>query len=523
MLFALLLFFHLPRAWGEDFSPTSGDWNGLGRFVGILQKGGNKVLAPRHWDWRKARLQDPILVIAPQREGLSLRPLLLFLAAGGRVLLADDFGTSRPWMQYFGFAQQRSSYDSQRWQGRFIDLHTTKDNYEHRADLLLRQATTLLLNHPQWMYPIKQPLDYELLLQSYPHHSTLPDRYIHASVLYRLQLGQGKLLLFGDPSVLINEMLSYGDNTRFAYNLSRYLQAPAQSRRVIVLAGDFSWSGEPPLPPTERIWGVLQQFWDAVHAFNKSLPSDDALFQAYPPLSDKARREFFNLTRYQRGYPVPNAFWFFGLLLLLVTCGVIVWGWSRFASGMLPNQRYDRSREESLRLFPERFHDQLDSYREGHLSYLWPLIVLREELTIFLAEHFRLDTRLGGRDPREATGLVLDLLQEDADRKQLEERVALLLPKLKHLLAHLPARNQWNEWLHRSVHAHELQRYYFDVLHCLRSAGLEDAFRHPYLKPAQRRGKPVLRVPAAAPKAAPSRWLPSLVLRFWRWLRPEKK
>ena len=465
----------------EDFSPKSWEWNGIARFARVLREQGTIVEQPRKWDWSKARLQDPILILAPQREGLEIRPLLIFLAAGGRVFLADDFGTSRPWMSFFGLEQQRGAYNAWVWQQkRYIDIHVTQPLQTQQADLLLRQSSVLFLNHPQWMNPtFLRP--HEALLSSHPHYTNVPDGFRPGLVLFRIPFGYGQLVVFSDPSALINEMIGYGDNLRFARNVAHYLNAPARSGKLVLLAGDFSWAGEPPLSSAQQVWGFLQMFWDVCAEANKVFASEASLHAAYPSLSPASLRMTVRDRPTMKAWSSsPQLGWW--CILLALVCGVMWWGWSRFAAGTLPNQEYDREREEVLRLIPERFSEQLGIYREGALSYLWPMIILREEVILFLVEQYHLNERLGQREAREAVVLVLDLLEEDERLGRLDPPLGAVLPRLRTLLMRLPSRHQWNEWLHRNVNAHELRLAYRDVLLCLQQAGLDQKFRQPYLK-----------------------------------------
>ncbi|MCB9640733.1 MAG: DUF4350 domain-containing protein [Myxococcales bacterium] len=479
-LFFCMIFAASP-AFAEDFSPRSWEWNGTARFLRVLREQGTQVEVPKTFDWSRARLQDPILILAPTREGLDLRPLLIFLAAGGRVFLADDFGTSRPWMHFFGLDQQRGAYNAKVWQlRRYIDVHVTHPVRSQKADLLLRQSSTLFLNHPQWLRSIHTRDQYPLLVSS-PHFTNVPDGFRPGLVLFRTQIGYGTLVVFSDPSALINEMIPYGDNLRFAHNLARYLKAPAQSGKVTLLVGDFSWKNEPSLPFSQLLWGALQLTWEWFAEANKSLTSEEALQAAFPPISPAALRSGKDPYAFSAPKP-PASRWLFVYLLVGAIFFVMWWGWARFASGTAPNQRYDREREELLRLIPERFSEQLESYREGHLSYLWPMIILREEVVLFLVDHFHLSDRLGQRDPRESVGLVLDLIEEDLRQERIEASLAQVLPRLRQILTRLPGRHQWNEWLHRNVGAHELRMAYHDVLHCLQQVGMDQKFRHPFLK-----------------------------------------
>ncbi len=65
------------------------------------------------------------------------------------------------------------------------------------------------------------------------------------SLVAAVQTGEGRLVALSDPSVLINRMLEFDGNLEFAINLIRYLSRPGESRRLVILTGDFALLGEP--------------------------------------------------------------------------------------------------------------------------------------------------------------------------------------------------------------------------------------------------------------------------------------
>ncbi len=172
---------------------------------------------------------DAVAVIGPSEPFTAADGQVMgaFVRGGGVLLLADDFGTGNSLLAAMG-AQSRFS-------GKLVlDLSFDKRPefpvcYDLRADQLTTNVTTLQLNHassvtlgggaaavayssPASWLDADENGDYDVgeTMGAFP-------------VLAREILGSGTIVLLSDPSVLINGMIGYMDNARFADNLITYL------------------------------------------------------------------------------------------------------------------------------------------------------------------------------------------------------------------------------------------------------------------------------------------------------------
>lgn len=223
-----------------DFSIYNSDWNGtsdlaimtyeLGKFVPTfrVESSGTEI------DVAQLRLDsvdlDPrtsaLVIIGPTKEFTEAEGATLetYVRDGGRLLLADDFGTGNGLLEAMG-ATSRFSRDL------VMDLAYEKQPeftvlFDIRPDALTRNVSTLLLNYPS----------------SLTVNAATTDALAHSSIaswldtngnrlqewgeprgpfpmLARERMGNGTIILLSDPSVLINGMKQYGDNAQFSSNL----------------------------------------------------------------------------------------------------------------------------------------------------------------------------------------------------------------------------------------------------------------------------------------------------------------
>lgn len=468
-----------------DFDPASKTWNGLSRWMSQAHAMGIQVETPKRWDWSRAQIQVPIVVFAPQSAALDPTPLIAFVQAGGRVLLVDDFGYGMNLLAWMGLRGYRSGIQRRFWHPRKdIDLHRTFPRPGQEADFLLRQASFLFLNVPQWLDQGKKP-GATPLLYSNAYRSTLPDRDLGGDVVFRVRRGWGRVVVVSDPSLFMNQMIIFGDNRRFTRNVLRYLTWPLRSQKLVLLWGDFQWKGRYQTKSSGHLLRLGSAMWEGTIAFNKALTSLPTLYETYPPQgpnqgNNKGPNLFAQVLarKQQRLYPyIANL----ALLALLV----LLWlGWLRsLVPGVVWEAgHYDPEKEAARYAVGHRFQDQLENYQEGGLGYLWPVILLKEELWSFLMEHSGLESRLEGQNPRDAGAKVLRVLEEAVNNGELPAMWRPALPELKKLQREIPSRYQWNDMTRKRVTVRDLKRYYRIVHHCLHVLGLEDQFRQPLAK-----------------------------------------
>ncbi|MEM1009352.1 MAG: hypothetical protein AAGJ35_10130, partial [Myxococcota bacterium] len=236
------------------------------------------------------------------------------------------------------------------------------------------------------------------------------------------------------------------------------------------LVGEFSWQGSFVPSTQEAFWGYSQHLWQISQPLNHAFTSIATLEKTYPPRLAAKRKKVHNMHQNQQR---QHAFWIIAFCLSALL-GLVFW---QATLHIAPLQSGSSS---PIYEAQDGFQEQLEGYREGHLGYLWPLVLLRESTLMFLAEQYRLLPQLEQLDPRNHPAKILTLLEEQIPTAQREE-----FDTLRDLIMQLPSRNQWNDWLHRDVQEHELHFFYYEIARCLRQLGLEELFRKPYsrLKP----------------------------------------
>src|SRR5688500_5142295 len=75
----------------DDFAPSGGSWNSVSELIQFARDRGVPVEIPDRLDVGTLRPTDSLLILHPN-EPIPSREITAFLRAGGRVLLADDFG-----------------------------------------------------------------------------------------------------------------------------------------------------------------------------------------------------------------------------------------------------------------------------------------------------------------------------------------------------------------------------------------------------------------------------------------------
>jgi hypothetical protein len=219
----VLLFAALP-AWGSaDYDPANLDWNGGARLFALGREAGLRLEARRTLDLSRLDLRVALLFLGPQTPlPDSLRR---FVQSGGRVAVADDVGGSPGFLAPFGLEKTADPVASMAYGG---SAHLPVA-YPRGRHLLLWGVEMVVANHPAaFRSPARLPL------LSFGGGEGL---------LYVVREGEGELVALGDPSVLINQMLSFGDNEHFARNLLRYLTRGTRTRPLWVLSGAFSVEG----------------------------------------------------------------------------------------------------------------------------------------------------------------------------------------------------------------------------------------------------------------------------------------
>ncbi len=219
----------------QDYSPDNHRWNGLQTLRALAKGLGYEVHNPIHLDWRATNSNDIVFLVYPTGH-IPPHQLLGFVHAGGRVVLADDFGNSENILAQLGIVRERFQPGTA--------LHHDNLHFAPIATPLQKnhplasEANVLVTNHPM------------VFRQTAPSHSVFgfgSDQTLVATHA----LGKGKLILVSDPSIFINRMLQFDGNLQFTINLLRYLgkQHPGS---FFLLSGSFSTTSHTAAVETSR-------------------------------------------------------------------------------------------------------------------------------------------------------------------------------------------------------------------------------------------------------------------------------
>ncbi|MCA9521707.1 MAG: DUF4350 domain-containing protein [Myxococcales bacterium] len=216
-----------PAVAATDYDPQSNAWNGLSQLESLASRVDVEIRHTRRLDFSTLKPSDALLLIYPKRE-LPAPALESFIRDGGRVIVADDFGRSEPFLRRFGLLRVRPPIRSSRSYQGIDDVPMLEIKGKH---FLFSYIHTLIANHPAAYRDPKRRFT-PLLAFLDPRELLLAER----------QLGRGRLIVLADPSMLINLMLEFDDNFQFAANLLLY---PCNSRpcRIIVVQPDTAFSG----------------------------------------------------------------------------------------------------------------------------------------------------------------------------------------------------------------------------------------------------------------------------------------
>ena len=229
----------LAGADGGDFDPTSTAWNGLSDLLGLAREVGAQVQVVKQLDLTRLKPEDGVLVVYP-RKPPPRADLSAFMVEGGRLALADDFGESDDLLRAFGIT--RGPAGEVGAAGRLRDNRNVLLARPTQGHPLAQDVRALVVNHAQVLSHAELAPIFAL------------DDATRSAVMLAGAVGKGRLVVVGDPSALINNMLELRDNRTFARNLLRYL---ARDGRLFVLVGDVRYVGRhPSLARTDPLAGL---------------------------------------------------------------------------------------------------------------------------------------------------------------------------------------------------------------------------------------------------------------------------
>lgn len=228
----------------DDYDVQSGDWNGLQELVRIAQQVDVDLRPAATLDWTNVRRGDGLLIVYPQSV-VELADLSGFLEDGGRLAIMDDFGRAGPLFRWFQVSRSEDVAGARSRSTVVPGLYTASRRSDHP---LAEGVDQLVTNEPVTLFHARLSPVFAL---------SGDDR---SGVVLAGQVGRGRLVISGDPSVLINTMMRFGGNRQFARNLLMYL-AGHPGGRVHLLHSVFTSRGiyhgrRPRGPVREVVQGV---------------------------------------------------------------------------------------------------------------------------------------------------------------------------------------------------------------------------------------------------------------------------
>lgn len=205
-----------------EYAPDNTEWNGLSELMTLAEENHIAVATPADLDLGALEPNDAIVILFPS-HGLPAG-LGGFMAEGGRVAIADDFGAAGDFLTSFGIRRVPASASG------------------------LRGNPNLPIAAPRGAHPITAGVS--ALVTNHPttlHHPELVPVFSVGeppeAVVLAGAVSSGRLIVLGDPSVLINNMMQFRGNKRFALNLLQYLTSNGGSGKVYLMLPESTLHG----------------------------------------------------------------------------------------------------------------------------------------------------------------------------------------------------------------------------------------------------------------------------------------
>ncbi len=205
-------------AQGHDFS-TTGGWNSVSELMRIARDHGANVHVVDRLDVGTLQPTDSVLILDPDAP-LPSRELTAFLRSGGRVVLADDYGSGDSLLSTFQIGRAEPDASRALQLRGNPALLVARPRGQHR---LASGVRALVTNHPAMVY----------------HRALSPIFELSEGEALVLAgaVGSGRLVVLSDPSVLIDNMLELRGNRVFAENLVDDLDDGRGGRLFVVQPG----------------------------------------------------------------------------------------------------------------------------------------------------------------------------------------------------------------------------------------------------------------------------------------------
>ncbi len=218
------------------FALDGNDWEGCSELVALAKDelGPRRVVPTGTLDYAALRPQDGVILLHPEKT-LDTGSLSRFMRTGGRVAMLDDFGSGDALLEHFGLKR--------------VPLP------RHPAETL-RQNPALAIAEPASLHPVVTDVTRVVTnhASGLAHPDLSPVLKIRGGdgepdvlVAVAGAVGQGRLLVIGDPSVVMNSMLRYPGNRNLARGILRYVADDdvwgKRDGRIYLVANGFEQHG----------------------------------------------------------------------------------------------------------------------------------------------------------------------------------------------------------------------------------------------------------------------------------------
>lgn len=218
----------------SDYSITNNDWNGASKIYELTKKMGYPTAMVESFKSTvNSREKNSILVILYPDFGIDPVELHDYVAKGGNVLIADDFGYGNYVLSEFqiSFGPAEVYDDENNYGGK---------NYapiiSFNEPFFAEPITNVVTNHPTYFvsrekvlayFPETSYADKNFNGMNNPGETDGPLVFARA-----LNVGAGRMIILSDPSVFINGMLETGDNKALYESIISWLSGGSKAYTV---------------------------------------------------------------------------------------------------------------------------------------------------------------------------------------------------------------------------------------------------------------------------------------------------
>jgi len=197
----------------SDLSIFNTNWNGLSEFAKLVAE--KREVRPIFYPYNIAEvgeLRGVILIFASEIDfsQAEAEELKKFLENGGTVFIADDFGKVNSLLEKLGV---RARFSDKAVKDIFYSKNEKFPVVVKIPPELSKNASSLKLNVPSVILAAEG----EILTSKAAYLGRMGEYAIMAEIKY----GNGRIVLFSDPSAFMNEMIK--ENKNFSINLIDYL------------------------------------------------------------------------------------------------------------------------------------------------------------------------------------------------------------------------------------------------------------------------------------------------------------